>query len=75
MTWILKQLRESKGKTIDNMALLLGMEPNEYAYCENRPFEFDFTQAYEISRILSVDFDEINWAEDIEAELERRKRL
>lgn len=52
MAWILKQLRESKGQTIDNMALLLDMEPNEYAYCENHPFEFDLTQAYEISRIL-----------------------
>lgn len=75
MAWILKQLREAKGQTIDNMALLLDMEPSEYAYCENHPFEFDLTQAYEISRILGVDFNEINWTEDIEAKLERRNRL
>ena len=75
MPWILKQLREAKGQTIDDMALLLDMEPNEYIYCENRPFEFDFTQAYKISKFLGVDFSEINWTEDIEAELERRNRL
>lgn len=75
MAWILKQLRESKGQTIDNIALLLDMEPNEYAYCENHPFEFDLTQAYEISRILEIDFNEINWTEDIEAELDRRNRI
>lgn len=75
MTWILKQLREFKGRTAQDMALLLDMEPNEYAYCENRPFEFDLTQAYKISKILGVDFDEINWTEDIEVELERRNRL
>lgn len=75
MVWMLKQLRESKGRTIEDMSLLLDMEPNEYIYCENRPFEFDLTQAYEISRILGVDFDDINWTEDIEAELERRNRL
>lgn len=57
------------------MALLLDMELNEYIYCENRPFEFDLAQAYEISCILGVDFDDINWTEDIEAELERRNRL
>lgn len=75
MAWILKQLREFKGRTAQDMALLLDMEPNEYAYCENRPFEFDLTQAYKISKILGVDFDEINWTEDIEVELERRNRL
>lgn len=75
MAWILKQLRETRGKTVKDMALLLDMEPNEYVYCENRPFEFDLTQAYEISRILGVDFNEINWTEDIEAELKRRNRL
>lgn len=74
MAWILKQLRELKGQTIDNMALLLDMEQNEYAYCENHPFEFELTQAYEISRILEIDFNEINWTEDIEAELDRRKQ-
>ena len=57
------------------MALLLDMEPNEYVYCENRPFEFDLTQAYEISRILGVDFNDINWTDGIEAELKRRNRL
>lgn len=72
MPWILKQLREVKGRTIQDMALYLNMEPNEYIYCENRPYEFDLTQAYKISKILGVDFDEINWTEDIEAELERR---
>ena len=75
MVWILKQLRESKGRTIEDMSLLLDMEPNEYVYCENRPLEFDLTQAYEISRFLGVDFNEIDWTEDIEAELERRRQL
>ena len=75
MAWILKQLREAKGRMVQDMALLLDMEPNEYVYCENRPFEFDLTQAYEISRILGVDFNDINWTEDIESELERRNRL
>lgn len=75
MPWILKQLRETKGRTVQDMALLLGMEPNEYVYCENRPFEFDLTQAYEISQFLGVAFNDINWTEDIEAELERRNRL
>lgn len=75
MAWILKQLRKTKGKTVEDMSLLLNMEPNEYVYCENRPFEFDLTQAYKISKILGVDFDEINWTEDIEVELERRNRL
>lgn len=75
MAWILKQLREAKGRTVQDMALLLDMEPNEYVYCENRPFEFDLAQAYEISQFLGVDFNEINWTEDIEVELERRNRL
>lgn len=75
MTWILKQLREAKGQTIDDMALLLNMEPNEYIYCENRPYEFDLTQAYKISKLLGVDFSEINWTKNIEAELKRRNRL
>lgn len=75
MTWILKQLREAKGQTIDDMALLLNMEPNEYIYCENRSYEFDLTQAYKISKLLGVDFSEINWTKNIEAELKRRNRL
>lgn len=73
--WILKQLRKTKGKTVEDMSLLLDMEPNEYVYCENRPYEFDLTQAYKISKLLGVDFSEINWTEDIEVELERRNRL
>lgn len=56
------------------MALLLDMEPNEYVYCENRPFEFDLAQAYEISQFLGVDFNEINWTDNIEAELEHRRK-
>lgn len=68
-----KALRIKSGISIQEIAQELGQEPNQYVFCESRPWEFTLTQADRLCELLGCNINDLNLDRITAAEWQRRK--
>lgn len=63
----LKEIREKKGYTIEDMAGVIGKSPCNYFKKENGEVKFSLNEAIEISKFLKCKIEKIFFKEELSA--------